>query len=78
MFNPHKPDKLRIVFDCAAKHMGVSLNDVLLQGPDLLNSLVGVLTRFRSESVAFAADIESMFHQVKVNPEDRDFLKFLW
>ena len=78
VFNPHKPDKLRIVFDCAAKHMGVFLNDVLLQGPDLLHSLVGVLTRFRSESVALAADIESMFHQVKVNPEDRDSLKFIW
>ena len=78
VFNPHKPNKLRIVFDCAAKLMEVFLNDVLLQGPDLLNSLVGVLTRFRSESVALAADIASMFHQVKVNPEDRDSLKFLW
>ena len=78
VFNPLKPEMLRIVFDCAAKHMGVYLNDVLLQGPDLLNGLVGVLARFRSESVALASDIESMFQQVKVNPEDRDSLKFLW
>ena len=52
MYQPHKPDKLRIVFDCAAKHEGTSLNSVLMSGPDIMNSIVGVLTRFRIESVA--------------------------
>ena len=46
VMNPKKPDKLRVVFDCAAKFMGVSPNDKLLQGPDLLSRLLGVLTRF--------------------------------
>ena len=41
--NPNKPDKVRIVMDAAAKHDGVSLNDKLHMGPNLLNSLVGVL-----------------------------------
>ena len=57
---------------------GYSLNCNLLQGPDLTNSLVGVLCRFRQEPVAFACDIEGMFHQVHVNEEHRDFLRFLW
>ena len=35
--------KLRVVFDCSAKYAGTSLNEQLLQGPDLMNSLVGVL-----------------------------------
>ena len=56
MVNPRKIDKLTIVFDCAARRMEVSLNDVLLQGPDLMNSLVGVLNRFRSEPIALVAD----------------------
>ena len=43
--NPSKPGKLRVVFDCAAKFNGTSLNDKLMKGPDLANSLVGVLTR---------------------------------
>ena len=68
--HPRKPGKVRIVFDCAAKHKRVSLNDVLLQGPDYLNSLFGVLTRFRKERVALVADIEGMYHQIKVHPKD--------
>ena len=31
------------VFDCAVVHKGLSLNQVLMQGPDLVNNLVGVL-----------------------------------
>ena len=58
--------------------MGTSLNGVLMQGPYLTNSLVGVLTRFRLEKVALASDIQAMFHQVKVDPRDRNALKFLW
>ena len=62
--NPRKPEKLRIVFDCDAKHKGLSLNKVLMQRPDFVNSLVGVLTRFRKYPVALVANIEAMFHQV--------------
>ena len=73
-----KPEKLRIVFDCAAKFHGASLNSALLQGPDLTNNLSDVLMRFRDAPVAFTADIEAMFYQVQVPPKDRDFLRFLW
>ena len=78
VIHSNKPNKLRIVFDCAAKYLGVSLNEALMQGPDLLNSLVGVLTRFRIGLIAVVSDIEKMFHQVRVDPVDRSFLQFLW
>ena len=78
VFHPQKPDKVRVVFDCSAKYRETSLNDQLLQGPDLTNTLVGVLTRFRQEPVAFMSDIESMFYQVRVRPSDCDYLRFLW
>ncbi|PFX17886.1 hypothetical protein AWC38_SpisGene17772 [Stylophora pistillata] len=64
----NKPGKTRAVFDCAAKHKGTSLNDQLLTGPDLTNSIVGVLMRSREEQVALSADIECMLHQVRVVP----------
>ncbi|XP_046557263.1 uncharacterized protein LOC124266512 [Haliotis rubra] len=78
IYHPKKPTKIRVVFDCSAKYEGTSLNDRLLQGPDLTNSLIGVLTRFRAERIAFMADIESMFYQVKVPVTQHDSLRFLW
>lgn len=78
VMNPNKPDKVRVVFDCAAKYRGTSLNNQLLQGPDLTNSLVGVLQRFREDPVALMSDIEAMFHQVRIKPNDYDAFRFLW
>ena len=62
VYHPHKPGKIRVVFDCSAKFMGKSLNDMLYKGPDQTNSLVGVLSRFRENRIAVMADIESMFY----------------
>ncbi|XP_063878734.1 uncharacterized protein LOC135110395 [Scylla paramamosain] len=78
VYHPRKPRKLRVVFDCSANYRNQSLNSHLLQGPDLTNKLIGVLCRFRQESIALVCDIEAMYHQVKVNPEHRDMLRFLW
>ncbi|XP_070183500.1 uncharacterized protein [Littorina saxatilis] len=78
VYNPNKPGKIRVVFDCAAKCNDVSLNDFLLCGPDQLNSLLGVLCRFRWYPVAFSCDVERMFHQFHVLPQHRDYLRFLW
>ncbi|XP_078493996.1 uncharacterized protein LOC144749513 [Ciona intestinalis] len=70
--------KFRIVFDCAAKYRGTSLNEKLLSGPDLTNSIVGTLVRFRKYKIAFTGDIKAMFHQVYVNSNDCDAFRFLW
>lgn len=78
VFHPKKPDKLRVVFDASAKFKGMSLNDNLLAGPDLTNSLVGVLIRFRQDVVAFQGDIKSMFYQVHLPSADMDYFRFIW
>ena len=64
--------------NAASSYKGTSLNDHLLTGPDLLNSLIGILMRFREERVALSADIESMLSQVVVPAEDQTVLRFLW
>ncbi|XP_049886664.1 uncharacterized protein LOC126381183 [Pectinophora gossypiella] len=78
VLNAMKPGKVRVVHDAAAKTQGVSLNDYLLTGPDLLQSLPGVLMRLRQHKYAVSADIKEMFMQVKIREQDRDALRYLW
>nr|XP_034311384.1 uncharacterized protein LOC117684234 [Crassostrea gigas] len=76
--NPKKPDQIRGVFDSSAKYGGVSLNSVLMSGPDMINSLLGILLRFRKDEVAMAADIEQMFYRFRVDEDHRNYLRFFW
>ena len=76
--NDSKPGKVRPVFDCAAKLYDVSLNNQCYQGPNLVNPLVGVLSRFRLYPYAIMGDIEAMYLQVRVPECDRNALRFLW
>ncbi|XP_006817261.1 uncharacterized protein LOC102809485, partial [Saccoglossus kowalevskii] len=78
VYNPNKPGKVRVVFDCSVEYQGQVLNHHLLQGPDLLNNLTGVLCRLQKEPVAIICDIEAMFMQVGVDIKDRNYLGFLW
>ena len=78
VYHKKKPGKIRVVFDCSALCDGQSLNQQLLQGPDMTNNLTGVLCRFRQDRIAFMCDIQGMFHQVKVDVEHRNLLRFLW
>ena len=64
--------------NAASKFRGISLNDNLLTGPDLLQNLIRIIFRFREQKIAITADIEAMFLQVKVPPEDCKVLRFLW
>lgn len=78
VYHPAKPTQIRVVFDCSAVYKGTSLNRNLLQGPDMTNSLMGVLCRFRQDYVALTCDVKGMFHQFFVNEEYRDLLRFFW
>ena len=76
-----KPDKMRRVTNATSKYKGVSLNDALLTGPDLLCNLHGLLLRFRQYKFAITAEIEitaEMFMLFGVRETDQDALRFLW
>ena len=77
-----KPDSIstpcRIVFNASAKFGGHVLNDYWAKGPDLLNNLLGILIRFRENSVAVAGDIRKMYHSVSISNLDQHTHRFLW
>lgn len=62
------------MFDAAAEFEGTSLNKNLVQGPDMTNSLIGVILRFRQDNIGLATNVQSMFHQVRVREQDQDAL----
>ena len=76
--NINKLTKVRVAFDAGATYSSTSLNKSLLKGPDLLKTLVGVLTRLRMGRYAVMGDIEQIIHQILVENKDRDVLRFLW
>ena len=75
--NPAKQGKVRPVFDCAARCLGISWNSLCYQGPDIVNKLISVLMRFRQYRFAIIADIEALYLQVRVPENDRNALRFL-
>ena len=77
MTNINKPGKIKVVFNAGARYENTSSNEKLYNGPDLLNSLVEKLLRFRQEQYGVMVDIEKIFHQVMVQEKDRDALSFL-
>jgi hypothetical protein len=54
---------------CFPEFDGVSLKKVLLPGPDLMNSLLGILIRFCRERVGVMCDLKQMFYSFYVNHE---------
>lgn len=71
--------KLRVVFDASAPtSSGVSLNDLLLPGPKLHNEIFDILTIFRLYNYVFSCDIQQMFRQIKIHPEDQMYQVIFW
>ena len=75
---PHRPvvkessvsTKIRPVFDGSAKTAsGYALNDLLLTGPVIQESVFAIMLRFRMRAIALSADIEKMYLQVQVHPD---------
>jgi len=71
--------KLRVVFNGSSKTTsGMSLNDILFTGPKLQTDLFDVLIWFRQFKYVFMADMEKMYRQVRVHPDDGKYQRILW
>ena len=70
--------KVRIVYDAAAKHHGLCINDFIHRGPKLQNDLFDILLRFRKHEIAVNCDISEMYLQVRLCESDRKYHRMLW
>ncbi|XP_014297839.2 uncharacterized protein LOC106693668 [Microplitis demolitor] len=71
--------KTRVIFDGSAKTFsGISLNDALMVGPKLQDDLFILLIRYRSHTIVLTADIEKMYRQIRVHPDDTKYQKILF
>lgn len=67
--------KLRVVFNgSAAVSSGETLNKYLMTGPNLLPAIFDILLRWRRHRFLIASDIENMYRQIEVHPDDRNLL----
>lgn len=71
--------KIRVVFDGSAPTAsGYSLNDILMIGPNLQNSLFSILVRARQYKYILTGDIAKMYRQIAVAQEDCNLQLILW
>ncbi|XP_055622690.1 uncharacterized protein LOC129766204 [Toxorhynchites rutilus septentrionalis] len=71
--------KLRTVFDASCKSQsGMSLNDVLLTGPTIQQSLIALVMRFCMHAYVVTADIAKMYRQIMVHPTDQPLQRIYW
>ncbi|XP_075150527.1 uncharacterized protein LOC142224630 [Haematobia irritans] len=74
----HKTTKVRIVFNASRKSKsGFSLNDVLLTGPTLQTDLISTVLNWRQYKYVFCGDIQKMYRQILVHPNDRPYQRVL-
>ncbi|XP_015121341.1 uncharacterized protein LOC107044106 [Diachasma alloeum] len=71
--------KVRVVFDAsAASSTKVSLNNALMVGPTIHDDIFSLILRFRFHNYVLTGDIEKMYRQVLVRPDDRKYQRILW
>ncbi|XP_070519743.1 uncharacterized protein [Cardiocondyla obscurior] len=80
VFKSNDPNsRLRVVFNASARFKNSeSLNDVLLNGPNLLPALSDIISNWRRYQIAITTDIEKMYRQIEIHPEDRDYQRIIW
>ena len=73
-----KSTPFQIVFNSSDNFKGHCLNDYWMKGPDLLNSLFGVILRFTENAVAISGDISKVYHKILIPERDQHVHLFLW
>lgn len=71
--------KLRVVFNASSPTTsGYSLNNIQMVGPTIQDDLLSILIRFRQHKFILSADVEKMYRQTLVHPNDRHLQQIIW
>ena len=73
-----KSTPVRVVFNSSQKFRDQSLNSSWELGPDVLNSLHGVLLRFRENYFAALGDVKKMYYMVRITIQEQMMQLFCW
>ncbi|XP_054911875.1 uncharacterized protein LOC129376308 isoform X3 [Poeciliopsis prolifica] len=77
--NPHSvTTPVRLVWNSSQKFKGISMNDLLRKGPDVLNQIRAVLLRFREGAYAALGDIKKMYNSVWLEEREVHLHRFIW
>ena len=70
---------VRIVSNTSLKNNdGISLNDILMKGPNSLNNIFGIQLRFRTFPCALVGDISKMYNSIDTTVKERHLRRVLW
>ncbi|CAH2094205.1 unnamed protein product [Euphydryas editha] len=71
--------RTRVVFDGSMKtKKGISLNDIIMNGPVVQRDLFDIILLYRFGEYAFTTDIKRMFRNILLNPEHTSLQNILW
>ncbi|TPP55935.1 hypothetical protein FGIG_02978 [Fasciola gigantica] len=77
LINPLKPGGFYILFDCATKLKGISINDFLHSGANLEDDVFGDRLRFRPGEMALFTDIKEVILLICFPEDNRKLIRFL-
>ena len=69
---------VRIVLNSSLRFHGLSLNDILMKGPNSLSDLFSIQLKFRTYQCALIGDIQKMYHSIQTTERERHLRRVLW
>ena len=69
---------IRLVVNPSLKYKGISLNDILMKGPNALNDLFGIQLRFRKHYFAVVADLRKYYQSVQTTEREKHLRRIVW
>ena len=67
----------RLVINSSLKYRGLSLNDILMKGPNALQNLFGIQLKFRTHLYGLCCDLSKMYHSVHTTEVEKHLRRII-